>query len=103
MSRGDGYTRHFSGSCQTRPLDMRISCGTGAPMRTREQWMSATVQSEQTKPVRKRRVQGDGWASKTFFTVLAGVVVLVIVAIIVFVASRAFLTFTHYHISPLDF
>jgi phosphate transport system permease protein len=65
--------------------------------------MSATVQSEQAKPAKKRRVQGDTWVSKTFFTVMAGIVVLVIVAIIIFVASRAFQTFTVYHINPLDF
>jgi phosphate transport system permease protein len=65
--------------------------------------MSATVQSEQTKPARKRRVQGDTWVSKTFFTAMAGIVVLVIVAIILFVASRAFQTFTVYHLNPLDF
>jgi phosphate transport system permease protein len=72
-------------------------------MRTREQWMSATVQSEQAKPAQKRHVQGDTWVSRTFFTVMAGVVVLVIVAIIIFVASRAFQTFTVYHLNPLDF
>src|SRR5690349_19540376 len=72
-------------------------------MRTREQWMSATVQSEQAKPARKRRVQGDTWVSKTFFTAMAGIVVLVIVAIILFVASRAFQSFTVYHLNPLDF
>jgi ABC-type phosphate transport system permease subunit len=65
--------------------------------------MSATVQSEQTNPARKRRVQGDTWVSKTFFTAMAGIVVLVIVAIILFVASRAFQTFTVYHLNPLDF
>src|SRR4029077_1175397 len=78
-------------------------CGTSAPMRNREQWMSATVQGEQAKPDKKRRVQGDTWVSKTFFTVMAGIVVLVIGAIIVFVASRAFETFTVYHLNPLDF
>ncbi|HEX3271685.1 MAG TPA: phosphate ABC transporter permease subunit PstC [Ktedonobacterales bacterium] len=65
--------------------------------------MSATVQSEQAKPARKRRVQGDTWVSKTFFTAMAGIVVLVIVAIILFVASRAFQSFTVYHLNPLDF
>jgi phosphate transport system permease protein len=65
--------------------------------------MSATVQGEQAKPATKRRVQGDTWVSRTFFTVMAGVVVLVIVAVIVFVASRAFQTFTVYHLNPLDF
>jgi len=65
--------------------------------------MSATVQSGKARPATKRRVQGDTWVSRTFFAVMAGIVVLVIVAIILFVASRAFQTFTVYHLNPVDF
>jgi phosphate transport system permease protein len=65
--------------------------------------MSATVESGKAAPAKRRRVQGDTWVSRAYFTAMAGLVILVIVAIIVFVASHAFQTFTVYHLNPLDF
>jgi len=41
--------------------------------------------------------------SRAIFAICAGLVILVMVAIIIFVGSNAFQTFTHYHVSPTDF
>lgn len=65
--------------------------------------MSATVESSKSAPTAKRRAQGDTWLSRAIFATLAGIVVVTIVIIFLFVASKAFDTFTRYHINPIDF
>jgi phosphate transport system permease protein len=65
--------------------------------------MSATVGNVKGAPVIRRRVQGDTWVSRTIFALLAGIVVVMIAAVYLFVASKAFDTFTRYHINPIEF
>jgi phosphate transport system permease protein len=65
--------------------------------------MTATVEDTRRAPTAKRRAQGDSWVSRAIFATLAGIVVVVIVIIFLFVASRAFDTFTRYHIDPVEF
>ncbi|HEY7022982.1 MAG TPA: phosphate ABC transporter permease subunit PstC [Ktedonobacterales bacterium] len=65
--------------------------------------MSATVENTKRAPAARRRAQGDTWVSKAIFSALAGIVVIAIAVIFLFVASKAFDTFTRYHINPIEF